>query len=148
LRWSVISGFKICHGTFKMKGLIMSDITRVRLDAFGGLPAGGGGILDTTGTVDLGVRTGFAAWGVFNYIGGRGSGPWDFDNAFALEIFSVDGVVAPIDALNGRFGPAGAFTNLHTNFLRGFGRFITFRFRIFQPEEMEAQASGVVMFGL
>ena len=123
------------------------DVTRVRLDAFGGVPAGSGGILETTATVNLGSRTNFAAWGTINYFGGLGSGPWDFDNGVALEIFSVDGNIAPIDALNGRFGPPGAFTNLHTNFLRGFGQFIVFRFRIFQPEEMEGQASGIVMFG-
>jgi hypothetical protein len=64
----------------------------------------------------------------------------------AIEVFSVDGNIVPIDAWQGRFGPPGAFTNLHTDFLRGFGQQITLRFRIFQPEEMEAQANGFVLF--
>lgn len=122
------------------------NMTRVRLDAFGGQPGGGGGILETTGTVDLGSPTNFAAWGTVAYFGGLGGGPWDFDNGVAIEIFSVDGNIVGIDALNGRFGPPGAFTNLHSDFVRGFGQQITFRFRIFQPEEMEAQANGLVLF--
>jgi hypothetical protein len=79
-------------------------------------------------------------------IGGRGSGPWDFDNQITAEVLAVDESFTGIEAFGGRLGPQGASTNCHRGATSSFGRRITFRLRVWQPEEMFALATGIVLF--
>jgi len=124
------------------------NATAARLYCLQGFQPDGNAIQEDTQTVDLQRPTSFVAFVTLGYFGGRGSGPWDFDNAFAAEVYQVDGAIVGVDAWQGRFGAPGAFTNLHQTVYRGYGQRITFRLRIFQPEEMEAHADGVVLFDL
>lgn len=127
------------------------NTSRVLLDSWGAFPGGSGGIETRTVDVDLGQPTNFLAWSALTYLGGRigdgaSSGPWDFDNGAAVEIFMVDGLaLTELGGFGSRFGPENAFDNYHNGAFSGFGQVITFRFRIYQPEEMEGFAIGVVL---
>jgi hypothetical protein len=109
---------------------------------------------EITADLDLGSPNPFIAFLSLGYIGGRvgpGSttGPWDFDNAVASEIYAVDSnVLTYIEGWWSRFGPPNAFTNYHSASYQGFGRIITFRMRIWQPSEMEAITDGIVLFNI
>jgi hypothetical protein len=128
------------------------QVSRTVLLPWGSYGSGGGAVQEVTSTVDLGVTSYFLAWVSLGYIGGRiggaaTSGPWDFDNAVSAEVFQVDGVIiSEVDAFWSRFGPEGDWANYHSPSMFGRGRKITFRMRIWQPEEMEAIATGLVLF--
>jgi hypothetical protein len=120
--------------------------TYVELVAYESLPPG-----DPTwhtATIDLGSPQTFLAWVTIGYINGKGSGPWDFDNCVAAEIYQVDGNRVPYDSWNGKLGPEGALTNLHQICYTGLGQTITFRLRVWQTEEMEIAIRGIVLSGI
>jgi hypothetical protein len=124
----------------------------VALLPWGSWGSGSGAIQETTGEVELGNSHPFIAFLSLGYIGGRvggTTGPWDYDNAVASEVFAVDGnVLTYIEGWNSRFGPPNAFTNYHSASYQGFGHLITFRMRIWQPEEMEAITDGIVLYNI
>jgi hypothetical protein len=124
------------------------DAGGVRLYCFSGFQPGSEAVQEDTQTLTLPRPTNFVAWVEIGYIGGRGANPWDFDNGIAGEVFSVDGAILDIEANGGRFGAPGAYTNYHKVAMRGYGQRITFRLRVWNPEEMEAHATGVVLFDL
>jgi hypothetical protein len=124
------------------------DAAGVTLYCLGGFQPGPDAVQEDTQTVDLQRPRSFVAWLQIGYIGGRGTTPWDFDNAIAGEVFSVDGAIQPSEVWLGRFGAPGAFTNYHRVAVRGVGQRITFRLRVFQPDEMEAHGTGIVLFDI
>jgi len=121
--------------------------SHVEVVCYGGVPTDPGDVQTATGTIDLGSAPTFLAWTSIGYINGL-SGPWDFDNAVAAEIYQVDGNVVPYDTWNGKLGPEGALTNLHQMSYIGYRQTITFRLRVFQPEEMEVGLRGIVLTGI
>jgi hypothetical protein len=119
--------------------------THLELVAYESLPPGDP--IWHTGTIDLGGPRTFLAWVTLGYIDGR-SGPWDFDNAVAAEIYQVDFNVVPYDTFGSKLGPEGALTNLHQMSYIGFGQYITFRLRVWQTEEMNVAMRGIVLFDI
>jgi hypothetical protein len=101
-----------------------------------------------TATIDLGGPHSFLAWVTIGYIDGQGSGPWDFDNTVAAEIYQVDGNRVPYDTWGSKLGPEGALTNLHQICYVGLGRTITFRLRVWQTEEMAVAMRGIVLYDI
>jgi hypothetical protein len=123
-------------------------VEHVELTAYESLPPGDP--IWHTATVPLqpqGAHT-FLAWVTIGYIDGQGSGPWDFDNTIAAEIYQVDGSVVPYDTWGSKLGPEGALTNLHQISYVGFGSSITFRLRVWQTEEMAVAIRGIILYDL
>jgi hypothetical protein len=118
----------------------------VSLFCLQGFRPGPHAVQEDTQTIDLGRKRLFLAWAQIGMIGGRGKGPWDFDNQITAEVLAVDESFTGIEAFGGRLGPQGAFTNYHGGAIRSFGRQIIFRLRVWQPEEMFALATGIVLF--
>jgi hypothetical protein len=99
-------------------------------------------------TVDLGGPHTFLAWASTGLIYGQGSGPWDFDNAIAAEVFQVDGNIVASDVSGETLGPPGDLRNLFQTCFVGYGSTVTFRLRVWQTEEMSVVARGIVLFDI
>ena len=127
------------------------DVATIELRCYGGQGSyGRGSPLDEQhvfGTVDLQAEQDFFAWCDLGYVNGLKT-PWDFDNGMTAEVFAVDGDRLPSRAYNGKLGRFGSPSNLHPMAYRGRGQYVAFRLRVFHPEEMEAAAQGIVMYGL
>ena len=120
-------------------------VSSVRLQCFGGSEPEE----LVTATIDIGQPQSFFAWTTVSFMDGWQGGPWDFDNSIIAEVYLVDGSPAPIDAFGGpRLGNFGDDSNLHQTAFSGFGQFITFRLRDYNPTEIEIQANGIVLFGI
>jgi hypothetical protein len=121
------------------------DAVILHLFCLQGFRPGPHAVQEDTLTIDFGSKRSFLAWVQIGMIGGRGKGPWDFDNLITAEVLFVDEEPVSSEAVGGRLGPQGALTNYHVGAIRSRGRQITFRLRVWQPEEMFALATAIVL---
>jgi hypothetical protein len=59
---------------------------------------------------------------------------FDWDNAAAADIWTIDGQPAPGWISGGHWGPGGADSNVRVPVLTGFGRVLWFRTRAIGPD--------------
>ena len=97
-----------------------------------------------TVTIDLGTPTSFLAWGNVTFIDSLDN--FDRDNAVAIDILLVDGVLTNTQLSDGdHLGPSGNSSNLLQGALARVGRLITFRLRAFHSQDLECFGYGIVI---
>ena len=123
-------------------------LAQVQMNCFGGAPTyqPWGDELYAWGFIDLGVPRDFIAWCTVGYVNGLGRGPWDFDNGYAVQLWYVDWVPTPTTATGGKLDPLGVGETYREMAWQGNGQRLAFLLRVFQPEEMEVAAQGLVLY--
>jgi hypothetical protein len=105
--------------------------------------------LESTGgsdvvTVDLGRTVSLLAWGNATMLDSRSD--FDRDNAWAVEVFMVDGDRPGPYVFGGRhWGSDGAPSNVYTGAWTGRARTVTFRLSVAHMQDLEAYGTGNVV---
>jgi hypothetical protein len=95
-------------------------------------------------TVDLGRRRRFLAWGSVTMIDSLND--FDRDNAYAFDIFTVDGVKTTSRVHGGaHWGPSGSGDNVYEGAVGGVGRFVNFWLRSIHTDDLDTFGVGVVL---
>lgn len=96
----------------------------------------------TSVTINVGFRRPFLAFASVTMVDSLID--YDFDNAIAADVFSVDGVLTTPLVSGPKWGPPGSPNNVFQGAVVGFGRFITIFLRNRGPD-ISALAEGVVI---
>jgi hypothetical protein len=95
-------------------------------------------------TVDLGRTVSLLAWGLVTMIDSRSD--FDRDNAWAVEVFMVDGDRPGPYVFGGRhWGSDGAPSNVYTGAWTGRARTVTFRLSVAHMQDLEAFGTGNIV---
>ena len=95
-------------------------------------------------TVDLGDSRRFMAWGSVTMIDPLSD--FDRDNAFAFDIFTIDGNLTNSRVHGGEhWGSAGSGNNVFDGAVVGFGRRINFWLRSIHSADLDAFGVGIVL---
>ncbi len=124
------------------------QLAQVQLNAFGGAPTfrPWGDVLYAWGWIDLGAPRDFIAWITVGYVNGLDTSPWDFDNGFAVQIHWIDWRDTALTATGGKLDPLHLGAGYRQMAVAGTGQHIAFLLQVFQPEEMEVAAQGLVLY--
>ncbi len=128
------------------------DYVTVQLNCFGGPPppatsAPGFDYQMATATVDLGSPQPFIACCMICYV--NGLGPWGSLSSIAADVWRVDYLDLPATAYGGNLlGNSASWANLRPMVYFGNGQVILFRLRVSHAVNMEAAATGVVLYNL
>jgi hypothetical protein len=114
------------------------DAFRVNLAA---LKNNGG---SASATVDLGSRRRFLAWGSVTMVDSLAD--FDRDNAYAFDIFTIDGVRTPAVVTGGaHWGPPGSGSNVFQGAVVGTGRRINMWLRTIHSQDLDTFGVGCVV---
>jgi hypothetical protein len=95
-------------------------------------------------TIDLGRRRPFLAWGSVSMVDPLID--FDRDNAYAFDIFTVDGIQTASRLTGGdHWGPPGSGNNVFDGAVRGFGQRINFWLRTIHSADLDTFGVGVVL---
>ena len=95
-------------------------------------------------TVDLGRNRRFMAWGSVTMVDPLTD--FDRDNAFAFDIFTVDGNLTSSRVHGGEhWGPSGSGNNVFDGAVTGFGRRVTFFLRSIHTSDLDSFGVCVVL---
>jgi hypothetical protein len=95
-------------------------------------------------TIDLGRSRPFLAWGSVTMVDSLND--FDRDNAYAFDIFTIDGVRTASRVHGGaHWGPSGSGSNVFEGAVRGNGRFVNMWLRSIHSEDLDTFGVGVVL---
>lgn len=95
-------------------------------------------------TVDLGANKRFMAWGSVTMVDPLTD--FDRDNAFAFDIFTVNGNLTSQRIHGGEhWGPSGSTNNVFDGAVTGFGRRIEFWLRTIHSADLDTFGVGIVL---
>lgn len=95
-------------------------------------------------TVDLGRERPFLAWGSVTMVDSLAV--FDRDNAYALDIFQVNGLrTSPRVAGGDHWGEEGSDDNVFDGAISGVGRRVTFFLRTLHAEDLDTYGVGIVL---
>lgn len=95
-------------------------------------------------TVDLGRSRRFMAWGSVTMVDPLND--FDRDNAFAFDIFTIDGSLTSSRVHGGEhWGPSGSGNNVFDGAVVGFGRRINFWLRSIHSADLDTFGVGIVL---
>ncbi len=95
-------------------------------------------------TVDLGRPRRFMAWGSVTMVDPLTD--FDRDNAFAFDIFTVDGSLTSGRVSGGEhWGPTGSGNNVFDGAFVGFGQLINFWLRTIHSADLDTFGVGIVL---
>ena len=114
------------------------DAYRVNLAA---LKNNGG---SASATVDLGKKRWFLAWGSVTMVDSLSD--FDSDNAYAFDIYTIDGVKTPTTVFGGaHWGPLGSGSNVYQGAWVGYGRYINMWVRSIHTADLDTFGVGNVV---
>jgi hypothetical protein len=93
-------------------------------------------------TINIGFRRPFIAFASVTMVDSLID--YDFDNAIAADVFTVDGAITTPLVGGGKFGGAGSFNNVFQGAFVGTGQFISIFLRRFGPD-IRALAEAIVI---
>lgn len=95
-------------------------------------------------TIDLGRARPFLAWGSVSMVDSLAD--FDRDNAYAFDIFTVDGNRTAGRVSGGdHWGPPGSGSNVFDGAVRGFGRRVNFWLRTMHTDDLDTFGVGVLL---
>lgn len=95
-------------------------------------------------TIDLGRRRPFLAWGSVTMVDSLAD--FDRDNAYAFDIFTIDGSKTSWRVSGGdHWGPANGGNNVYEGAVSGTGRFVNFWLRSIHSDDLDTFGVGVVL---
>jgi hypothetical protein len=95
-------------------------------------------------TIDLGRARPFIAWGSVTMVDSLND--FDRDNAYAFDIFTVDGVRTASRVSGGEhWGPPGSGSNVFEGAVSGFGRFVNVWLRSIHTDDLDTFGVGIVL---
>jgi hypothetical protein len=95
-------------------------------------------------TLDLGRARPFLAWGSVSMVDSLTD--FDRDNAYAFDIFAVDGALTSARVSGGEhWGPPGSGNNVFDGAVRGFGRRVNFWLRTIHSDDLDTFGVGVLL---
>jgi hypothetical protein len=95
-------------------------------------------------TIDLGRARPFLAWGSVTMIDSLAD--FDRDNAYAFDIFTVDGVRTTSRVHGGaHWGSPGSGSNVFEGAVRGSGRFVNMWLRSIHTDDLDTFGVGIVL---
>ena len=95
-------------------------------------------------TVDLGRARPFLAWGSVTMVDSLND--FDRDNAYAFDIFTIDGVRTASRVSGGaHWGPSGSGSNVFEGAVRGNGRFVNMWLRSIHSDDLDTFGVGIVL---
>lgn len=95
-------------------------------------------------TIDLGRPRRFLAWGSVTMVDSLTQ--FDRDNAYAFDIFTVDGALTSPRVNGGdHWGPPGSGSNVFEGALAGFGRFVNIWLRTLHSDDLDTFGVGIVL---
>jgi hypothetical protein len=95
-------------------------------------------------TVDLGKTRSFLAWGSVTMVDSLSD--FDDDNAYAFDIFTIDGVKTPTAVYGGaHWGPLGSGSNVYQGAWVGSGRYINMWLRSIHTADLDTYGVGCVV---
>jgi hypothetical protein len=95
-------------------------------------------------TIDLGKSRPFIAWGSVTMVDSLSD--FDRDNAYALDIYQVDGATTSYKVYGGdHWGPAGNVENVYEGALVGNARYVRFDLRAKHTADLDVFGVAVVV---
>jgi hypothetical protein len=95
-------------------------------------------------TIDLGHARPFFAWGSVTMVDSLND--FDRDNAYAFDIFTIDGVRTSPRVTGGEhWGTPGSGSNVFEGAVSGFGRFVNLWLRSIHSDDLDTFGVGIVL---
>lgn len=95
-------------------------------------------------TVDLGRARRFLAWGSVTMVDSLSD--FDRDNAFAFDIFTIDGELTNYRVSGGdHWGSPGSGSNVYEGAVIGIGRYVNFWLRSIHSEDLDTFGIGIIL---